>query len=111
MSSVKPDRYTIVDYPIRDMEYGSYSGKTPSTAARKALRTLLHKQPDLKNTMITDESNQYLIFTIRNLRTGNLYEYAGTRILLPKPITITKSGNRFTIKYLYRVIRAKHIIS
>lgn len=89
--------FTIVDYPNENENTGRYIGKTPKKAAKKAF-SRLSRELNIKNS----NNKNFLVFSIRELGTNNIYKYIGTRIELIQPKIVKINGK--IIKYKYEPI-------
>lgn len=89
--------FQIIDFPKVGGKYGNYSANSPGQAASKAFSALVKKMQYDR-----DDSEKFIIFTIKSDKNGKLYEYVGTRIKLHKPILL---GDRV---YKHRNIVVSH---
>ena len=96
--------YTIVDFPEDNQTYGKFKGTSPKKAGSKVFSFLFKFMNIDKN----DENSffgKFIVFVIRNIKTGKEYKYIGNRIKLENPIKIRKNNKE--IEYNYKNVIGK----
>lgn len=96
--------YTIVDFPENNQFYGKFKGTIPKKVASKAFSSLVQFMDiDLEK----DEfQGKFIVFVIKNIKTGKMYKYIGNRIKLHNPIKIVKNG--IEVEYKYKNVIGKY---
>jgi len=96
--------YTIVDFPENNQCYGKFKGNIPKKVASKAFSSLVQFMDiDLEK----DEfQGKFIVFVIKNVKSGKMYKYIGNRIKLHNPIKIVKNG--IEVEYKYKNVIGKY---
>ena len=104
-NNINLNEFVIVDFPEDGKTYGSFSGKIPKKVASKAFSSLMQ-------FMSIDDNNndnslgKFIVFVIKNIKTGKMYKYIGNRVKLENPIKIRK--NNKIIEYKYKNVIGKY---
>ena len=93
----KQIEYEIIDFPKKNLSFGSYKGRYTKQAAEKAFTFL----SNLVGQDI-DEEGSFLVFVIRNKETQKINKYIGTRIELE---------NKVINNYIQTPVKYKNVIS
>lgn len=101
LTKSKKDTYTIIDYPIKNQNYGEFIGSSPKRAAHKAFSKLA------KLSNLNNKSEDLLVFSIKNTRTNKIYKYIGKRIKLSEPRKVMRNGKEIIYKYVNTVGKYK----
>lgn len=97
--------YSIVDFPETGKYYGKFSGTIPKKVASKAFSSLIK----FINIDFSKEDvflGKFVVFVIKNMETGKMYKYIGSRIKLENPIKVFKNNKE--IEYKYKNIIGKY---
>lgn len=83
--------YCVLNYPMVNKTWGRYTAPNEDKAAAMIL-TDLGKELNVSN----ESDNAYVVFTIKNMRTGRTYIYLGTRVKLVVPYEGQRYRNIWT---------------
>ncbi len=94
-------KYTLLNFPKEGINFGIFKSASPKRAAQKAFGKLA------KKVDLTNNSGNFIVFTIKNLDTKKEYKYIGTRVKLAKPITVKRNNKTITYKFFHTVGKYK----
>jgi hypothetical protein len=100
--------FHIIHYPTVNQTYGTFIGKTPKQAALKAFHHLL-RSLQLKNE-ITNDRRQFLVFSLIDKDSRQMYQFAGTRLHLVQPKNVVVGNKNITVHYKTIITSAKHVV-
>ena len=98
------NKFTIVDFPQDGKTYGTFVGNIPKQVASKAFSSLMQFMDVNDNE--NDSLGKFIVFVIKNVKTGKMYKYIGNRVKLENPIIIRK--NNKDIEYKYKNVIGKY---
>ncbi len=94
----KEKDYELVDFPKQGQSFGTYKGKTPKQAAKKAFSKLA------RASNLNNSNQKFIVFVIRSKvpnKNGikREFKYMGQRVKLERGIEIKRGNKTVTIKY------------
>jgi hypothetical protein len=96
--------FTIVDFPQKGTNTGSFTGITSTIAANKVFNRLIKEL----NYNDNENGRKYLVFYIMDINTKKIEAFIGTIVILDHPIEIDRKNK--TIKITHRNIVTKYTL-
>ena len=96
--------FTIVDYPQKGTNTGSFTAITSTIAANKVFNRLIKEL----NYNDNENGRKYLVFYIMDINTKKIEAFIGTIVILDHPIEIDRKNK--TIKITHRNIVTKYTL-
>jgi len=95
-------KFTILDYPTKGTNTGTYSGASASIVANKVFNKLTKEMNFVDNLGGT----KYLVFYLQDIKSKKIYPFIGTIVLLKGPVEVDYENKNLKINH--RIIVAKY---